>query len=97
MYVDDSDIILTAISPNESPLDLHRRAQHAATSYQSAVAQTGGAVRPEKCRWYSIGFKAVNGKYTYVKNTMVPDIQIYTEYMPHIHQNHTEYIFVEPI
>ena len=76
MYVDDSDIILTAIDPNESPLDLQRRAQRAATTYQSAVAQTGGAVRPEKCRWYSICFKVVNGKYTYIKNPKVPDIQI---------------------
>ena len=39
------------------------RAQHAGTTYQQGVCQTGGEVRPAKCKWYSITFKWKSGKW----------------------------------
>jgi len=67
MYVDDSDILIAAIEENESKESIRDRAQQSATIYSEGVHQTGGAIRPEKCRWYSISFKWINGiaKYDY--------------------------------
>ena len=50
LYVDDSDILIAAVEKDETAHSVSRRAQKAATAYQNGVHQTGGAVRPEKCR-----------------------------------------------
>ena len=70
MYVDDSDILIAAIEDNESKESIRDRAQQSATIYSEGVHQTGGAIRPEKCRWYSISFKWTNGiaQYDYQSN-----------------------------
>ena len=63
LYMDDSDILITATQNDESISSNVNRTQKAAASYQSAVYQTGGAVRPDKCRWYLIQFQwnKING------------------------------------
>ena len=74
MHVDDTDIMLTGISYDETPTEISNQAQHAATTYQNAVHQTGGAFRPNKFRWYSISFKWISGKCHYIKrptNTVI--------------------------
>ena len=73
LYVDDSDILIAALQKDETSSSIFRRTQKAATSYQSAVHQTGGAVRPDKCRWYSIHFLWKNDKWTYLKKCNTED------------------------
>ena len=67
MYVDDTDILLTAICESDSIEDVFRRAQRAATVWQRAVHDSGGALRPEKCYWTAVGFKFVSGRWRYMK------------------------------
>ena len=76
LYVDDSDVLIAARYSCESITSICKRAQRAATSYHNAVQQTGGAVRPEKCRWYAIAFQWKNGKCKYDHTISVPDILI---------------------
>ena len=76
LYVDDSDILIAAKTMDESVEELCERAQQAADAYQIAVHQTGGAVRPDKCRCYIIAFQFRNGKYVYDKKSSFPSISI---------------------
>ena len=71
MYVDDADILIAATHKNESHISIRNRVQKSATVYKAGVHQTGGAIRPEKCRWYLIAFKWINGiaKYEYSPDT----------------------------
>ena len=57
MYVDDTDILLTDITGNDTLDDVFRRAKKAAKVWDMAVLQTGGALRPEKCYWSAIDFR----------------------------------------
>jgi len=57
LYADDADILLSPIGFNDTAVTIRNIAQKAATIYQSGVHQAGGAIRPEKCRWYSITFQ----------------------------------------
>jgi len=68
LYVDDSDILIAAVEKDETAYSVSKRAQKAATAYQNGVHQTGGAVRPEKCRWYSISFRWIAGEWKYDNN-----------------------------
>ena len=72
MYVDDADILIAATHKNENYKSIRNRVQKSAKVYKAGVHQTGGAIRPEKCRWYLIAFKWINGiaKYEYS-----PDIE----------------------
>ena len=61
MYVDDSDILISALQPEENANSIRDRAQKAASVYSAGVKQTGGAIRPEKCRWFLLSYKWVSG------------------------------------
>jgi len=76
LYVDDSDILIAATRKDESAESVSKRAQKAATAYQDGVHQTGGAVRPEKCRWYSISFKWIAGEWKYDNNPKIDKVYI---------------------
>ena len=76
LYVDDSDILVTADQEDESSISIFNRTQIAATAYQTAVHQTGGAVRPDKCRWYSIQFQWKQDKWSYCKKYNSGKLQI---------------------
>jgi len=67
MYVDDTDILLSSHHYDEPIPILINRARHASTQWRKAVQQTGGALRPDKCRWYLISFKWKAGKWKYSK------------------------------
>ena len=67
MYVDDTDILIAATNKNDDAETIQRKSQQAATAYQDGVQQTGGAVRPDKCRWYLITFAWRSGKWYYEK------------------------------
>ena len=66
MYVDDTDILLTDITGNDTLDDVFRRAKKAAKVWDMAVLQTGGALRPEKCYWSAIDFRWKNGRWFYM-------------------------------
>jgi len=48
--------------------------------YKAGVHQTGGAIRPEKCRWYIIGFKWANGVAKYEYNLTIEHVTIEDSY-----------------
>ena len=76
MYVDDSDILISSIKTKETIQSIRNRAQKAALVYGIGVKQTGGAIRPEKCRWYLISYKWTNGMAKLEYNPRVEAIQI---------------------
>ena len=56
MYVDDADILLAQLHQAETTESLMRRTQKAANEWRKGIVQTGGALRPEKCKWYLLLF-----------------------------------------
>ena len=69
MYVDDTDILIAATNRDDGADQIQIKSQKAATAYQDGVKQTGGNVRPEKCRWYLISFTWRAGKWSYQKES----------------------------
>ena len=65
MFVDDTDLPVIATSPDETPEDVGQRLQGAVTCWANSLGVTGGALKPEKCFWYSIGFSWTNGDPSY--------------------------------
>jgi len=65
LYVDDTDLLVSAKNHEEPISNIVQRAQKAVHIWRQGVIQTGGALRPEKCKWYLINFKWRNGKYKY--------------------------------
>ena len=76
MYVDDSDILISALEPMEDAISIRNRAQKAAKVYSAGVKQTGGAIRPEKCRWFLVSYRWINGIAKIEYNPDVEPIQI---------------------
>jgi hypothetical protein len=72
MYVDDTDILISATSYDEPLESIVARAKNASKHWRRAVAQTGGALRPEKCRWYLISFIWKSGRWKYGKIKDMP-------------------------
>ena len=68
LYVDDPDILITAIQKDESISSIVKRTQKAAAIYQLVVHQIGGAVRRDRCRWYLIQLQWKQDKWSYLKN-----------------------------
>ena len=68
MYVDDADIIIAARDHNESLESIVQRTQNAASIWRRGIHQTGGALRPEKCKWYLIHFQWKNSEW-YMKDS----------------------------
>ena len=74
IYVDDSDFLIAAKHPTDTPQSIVRRTQQAANIWQQSVHQTGGAIRPHKCRWSLVAFKWKNGIPYYKRNDEVNGI-----------------------
>ena len=69
MYVDDTDIIITA-DKDETQQNLHNKAQNLIDKWRYSLWLTGGCLRPDKCWWYSIAFKwDTTGKWRYKKSS----------------------------
>ena len=71
VYVDDSDFLIAARYPNEPSSSIVKRTQRASSVWRDQVHQTGGAIRPHKCRWALIDFKWKSGIARYKKNNEV--------------------------
>jgi len=67
IYVDDTDILLTDATGNDTLEQVFLRAQKAAKVWQQAVYDSGGAVRPDKCYWTAVDFVFTSGKWGYMK------------------------------
>ena len=74
IYVDDSDFLIAARYPNDDPRKIVQRTQQAADKWQQSVYQTGGAIRPHKCRWALVAFKWKNGITSYKRNDEVQGV-----------------------
>ena len=57
IYVDDSDFLIAARTPHETITSVLERTQKVANVWQESVHQTGGAIRPHKCRWTLVDFE----------------------------------------
>ena len=68
VYVDDSDFLIAARFPTESSASIVRRTQKASAVWRDQVHNTGGAIRPHKCRWTLIDFKWRSGRAYYKRN-----------------------------
>eukprot|EP00978_Attheya_sp_CCMP212_P042437 scaffold258556_cov28-Attheya_sp.AAC.1 len=72
-FVDDSDIIQTAASLDETSLELNAKAQAAVDTFVEGMRATGGQVRPDKCWWYQIEFVwTQGGRWKYKQATDCP-------------------------
>ena len=65
MYVDDTDLLVSSKSYSESLFFLISRMQKSVKKWRKGVIQTGGALRPYKCKWFLISFKWLQGKWKY--------------------------------
>jgi len=65
MYVDDTDLLVAAKSHHEPIQGVISRMQKSIKIWRQGVIQTGGALRPEKCKWFLISFKWKQGKWRY--------------------------------
>ena len=72
MYVDDTDILLAALDDTETIHEVIKRAKKAASVWQKAVLDSGGAARPDKCYWSAIDFEWTGGKWRYKKIKEIP-------------------------
>jgi hypothetical protein len=72
-FVDDSDIIQTAASLDETSIELNTKAQAAVDTFVEGMRATGGQVRPDKCWWYQIEFVwTQGGRWKYQQATDCP-------------------------
>ncbi|KAL3788945.1 hypothetical protein HJC23_000229 [Cyclotella cryptica] len=61
LYVDDTDL-LHMTSPNTSEASFFQQIQEATTYWAYLLQATGGNLKPEKCYWYFLTYKFVQGK-----------------------------------
>ena len=65
MYVDDTDILLTALNDDETIDDVMIRAKKAVKVWNHAVIVSGGAMRADKCYWSAVDFTWTSGRWNY--------------------------------
>ena len=75
MFVDDTDLPAMATNRTETPESVSIRLQDAVNCWGHSLSVTGGALKPEKCFWYSIGFSWTNGDSSY-KTAKDVDIKV---------------------
>lgn len=68
LYVDDTDLIVTAKHRNDTAENVAARSQAAVYQWAGGLNATGGALRPDKCSWCLIDFVWRNGKWQYRSN-----------------------------
>ena len=67
MFVDNTDLFLTG-ETNEHHTSITSKAQQLTSKWCSMLRITGGALCPEKCRWYLLSFKWTSeGDWSYKK------------------------------
>jgi len=64
MYVDDTDLII--MKPEyKSAEDVKADAQLSIDAWANLLISTGGALNPDKCYWYNVDYKCVDGEWVY--------------------------------
>ena len=76
---EEPDILIAADDPNDPKEIVQRKVQQTAAIYQDGVRQTGGAIRPDKCRWYSISFSWKSGKWKFDTTSNLNNIVLQDE------------------
>ena len=64
VFVDDTDLYTGGKDPSKLT-DLWRQTQINVDQWNSLIQETGGALKPEKCFWYSIDYTCKEGIRTY--------------------------------
>ena len=67
-FVDDSDVIQTAATPDTSSWEIADQAQIGLNRFVGGVRATGGDPQPKKCWWYLIEFLWKDGLWSYVED-----------------------------
>jgi len=62
-FVDDMDLIVTAVDNQADTVATHMQA--AVAKWEELLSITGGALVPEKCFWYSVDFEFQGSKWNY--------------------------------
>jgi hypothetical protein len=67
LFVDDADLYTSDDTPsaNGNPMELWLRTQGNLDQWHNLLIATGGALKPEKCFWYSLNYTSVEGKWCY--------------------------------
>ena len=66
LYVDDTDLLHLSQNEDSSIQDAHSALQASVTSWGNLLIATGGALKPEKCFYYLIGYKwDTRGQWSY--------------------------------
>lgn len=61
LYVDDTDLLHSPPIANLSTKALVQWVQNAITCWANLLQATGGSLKPQKCYWYLLSYKFVNG------------------------------------
>jgi len=61
-FVDDTDLIVT----DKSETAVAKKMQQSVSTWEALLSATGGALVPEKCFWYMVGFEFQGSKWKYL-------------------------------
>jgi hypothetical protein len=64
LYVDDTDLLHSPPTANLPTVALVQWVQNAITCWANLLQATGGSLKPQKCYWYLLSYKFVNGTAT---------------------------------
>ena len=73
-FVDDTDLIQTARTPNETETEVASEMQRALNTWEGVIRATGGAIVPAKSFWYLVGFKWHEGQWAYKDEDDAPAV-----------------------
>jgi hypothetical protein len=77
LYVDDSDLIHLAKTPDLSDSDFFNDVQRATMDWGGLVQATGGSLKPAKCFWYMMAWKWRKGVPTLKANSELPQTPLH--------------------
>jgi hypothetical protein len=73
-FVDDTDLIQTAKTPQDTEQEVSEEMQRALNTWEGAIRATGGAIVPPKSFWYLLGFLWIEGCWRYKDEIEAPAI-----------------------
>ena len=77
LYVDDTDLLQLSHSEDATVTDAHSALQSSITSWGNLLIATGGALKPQKCFYYLIGYNwGPQGKWTYAAPATTSSLQV---------------------
>jgi hypothetical protein len=84
LYVDDTDLLHIAPEMDTSEEDFCRSIQCATCYWATLLQASGGNLKPEKCYWYLLSYKFVQGR------AMLKPLREIHQYQRHIPQPGSE-------